>query len=42
MTDRFATVLIFALIGSACWIIAALPHLSAYSAAVNWAAKLIG
>lgn len=42
MSDRFATVLIFALIGSACWIIAALPHLSAYSAAVNWAAKLIG
>jgi hypothetical protein len=42
MSDRFATLLIFALIGSACWIIAALPHLSAYSAAVAWAAKLAG
>lgn len=41
MSDRFATVVIFAMIGSACWIIAALPHLSVYTAAVNWAAKLV-
>lgn len=42
MSDRFATILIFTMIGSACWIVAALPHLPAYSAAVNWAAKLVG
>lgn len=42
MSDRFATLLIFALIASACWIIAALPHLSAYGAAVTWATKLVG
>ena len=42
MSDHFATILIFSLIGSACWIIAALPHLSAYSEAVSWAAKLAG
>ncbi len=41
MSDRFATLLIFALIGSACFIIAALPHLTAYSALVTWAAQLV-
>lgn len=41
MSDRFATLLIFALIGSACFVIAAAPHLTAYSALVTWAAKLI-
>jgi len=41
MSDRFATLLIFALIGSACFIIAALPHLTAYSALVTWATKLV-
>jgi hypothetical protein len=40
MSDRFATFLIFALIGSACFGVAALPHLPAYSAAVTWATKL--
>ncbi len=42
MSDHFSTLLIFALIGSACWVVAALPHLSAYSAAVTWAVKLVG
>ena len=41
MSDRFATLVIFALIGSACLVVAAAPHLSAYSALVTWAAKLI-
>jgi hypothetical protein len=41
MSDRFATLLIFALIGSACFVIAAAPHLTAYSSLVTWAAKLI-
>ena len=41
MTDRFATLLIFALIGSACFIIAAAPHLTAYSTLVSLATKLI-
>jgi hypothetical protein len=41
MSDRFATLLIFVMIGSACFIIAAAPHLAAYTALVNWAAKLI-
>ena len=41
MSDRFATILIFVLIGSACFIIAALPHLTAYAALVTWATKLI-
>jgi hypothetical protein len=41
MSDRFATVLAFTLIGSACWIVAALPHLPAYSALVSWAAGLV-
>jgi hypothetical protein len=41
MSDRFATIVIFALIGSACFVIAAAPHLTAYSALVTWAAKLI-
>ena len=40
MSDRFATLLIFALIGSACFVIAAAPHLAAYSALVTWAAQL--
>jgi len=40
MSDRFATLVIFALIGSACFVIAAAPHLSAYSSLVTWAAKL--
>ena len=40
MSDRFVTLLIFALIGSACFVIAAAPHLQAYSALVAWAAKL--
>ncbi|HEV8015493.1 MAG TPA: hypothetical protein VGP48_08150 [Stellaceae bacterium] len=41
MSDRFATLVIFALIGSACFVIAAMPHLPAYSAAVTWATKLL-
>jgi hypothetical protein len=41
MSDRFATLLIFALIGSACFVVAAAPHLTAYSALVTWAAKII-
>ena len=41
MSDRFATLVIFALIGSACFIVAALPHLTAYSALVNWATKFV-
>jgi hypothetical protein len=41
MSDRLATLLIFALIGSACFIVAAAPHLTAYSTLVTWAAKLI-
>ena len=40
MSDRFATLLIFALIGSACFVIAAAPHLAAYMALVSWATKL--
>jgi hypothetical protein len=40
MSDRFATLLIFALIGSACFVIAAAPHLTAYTALVDWATKL--
>lgn len=42
MSDRFATLLIFVLIGSACFVIAALPHLPAYSTAVTWATRLFG
>ncbi len=41
MSDRFATLVIFALIGSACFVVAAAPHLTAYSMLVTWAAKLI-
>jgi hypothetical protein len=41
MTDRFAALLIFALIGSACVIVAAAPHLTAYSTLVSLATKLI-
>ena len=41
MSDRFATLLIFAIIGTACVAIAAAPHLPAYTALVTWAAKLI-
>jgi hypothetical protein len=40
MSDRFTTLLIFALIGSACFVVAALPHMPAYSAAVTWATRL--
>jgi hypothetical protein len=42
MSDRLAALLIFALIGSACLMIAALPHITAYSALVTCATKLIG
>ncbi len=42
MSDRFATLLIFALIGSACFAVAALPHIKAYTALVAWTTKLIG
>jgi hypothetical protein len=41
MSDRFATLVIFALIGSACFIVAAAPHMTAYSTLVSLAAKLI-
>jgi hypothetical protein len=41
MSDRFATFVVFALIGSACFVIAAAPHLAAYTALVTWAAKLL-
>ena len=41
MSDRFATLLVFVLIGSACFVVAAAPHLTAYSALVAWATKLI-
>ena len=41
MSDRFATLLIFALIGTACFVVAALPHLTAYSALVTWATRFI-
>ncbi|HXR86202.1 MAG TPA: hypothetical protein VN728_04510 [Stellaceae bacterium] len=41
MSDRFATLLIFALIGSACLVIAAAPHLQAYTTLVAWAAKIL-
>ncbi|HEY1503475.1 MAG TPA: hypothetical protein VGF92_04195 [Stellaceae bacterium] len=41
MSDRFATLLVFALIGSACLVIAAAPHLTAYTALVTWTAKLL-
>ena len=42
MSDRFITLIVFALIGSACFAIAALPHISAYTALVTWTANLIG
>jgi len=42
MGDRLATILIFTMIGSACVIIAALPHISAYAALVAWATRQIG
>ena len=35
MSDRFATLLIFALIGSACFVVAAAPHLTAFSTLVS-------
>lgn len=41
MSDRFATFLIFVLIGSACLVIAAAPHLTAYAALVKWATKFM-
>jgi hypothetical protein len=41
MTDRFATLLIFALIGSACFIVAAAPHLAAVSTLVSLATRLV-
>jgi biopolymer transport protein ExbB/TolQ len=41
MSDRLATLLVFALIGTACFVIAAAPHLAAYTALVTWAAKLL-
>jgi hypothetical protein len=41
MSDRLATFLIFALIGSACFIVAAAPHLTAYSTLVSVVTKLI-
>lgn len=41
MSDRLATLLIFLMIGSACFVIAAAPHLAAYSALVKWATKLV-
>ncbi|HVA13464.1 MAG TPA: hypothetical protein VNF99_09460 [Stellaceae bacterium] len=40
MSDRVACLLIFTLIGGACFVVAALPHMTAYSAAVSWATKL--
>ncbi|HWE74312.1 MAG TPA: hypothetical protein VG328_14195 [Stellaceae bacterium] len=40
MSDRLAALLIFALIGSACFLVAAAPHLTAYSKLVSLAAKL--
>jgi hypothetical protein len=41
MSDHLATLLVFALIGTACFVIAAAPHLAAYTALVTWAAKLL-
>lgn len=41
MSDRFATVLVLTLIGSACWIVATLPHLPAYAALISWATGLV-
>ncbi|HEY3916872.1 MAG TPA: hypothetical protein VGL83_03725 [Stellaceae bacterium] len=42
MNDRLSTLVISALIGGACIAIAALPHLTAYSALVTWTANLAG
>jgi hypothetical protein len=41
MSDRFATLMIFALIGSACFVVAAAPHLTAVSTIASLAAKFI-
>jgi hypothetical protein len=41
MSDRFAFFVIFALIGGACYVVASIPHITAYSTVITWATRLM-
>jgi hypothetical protein len=41
MSDRFAFLSICALIGSACYVVASMSHITAYSDVITWASRLI-
>ena len=41
MTDSFAFVMILALISGACYIVASIPHITAYSTVITWASRLV-
>ena len=40
MTDRFAFLMILALISGACYIVVSLSHITAYSTVIAWASRL--